>query len=335
MAEPGTITGQKILFVLGAPRSGTKLLRYLLAQNPAIAMTTNETEFLPFLIAYEHASGFDRAQGFARFVDYLRLEDYFAHRLLEGHSATDFEAWETQCADFSAAEVFRAFLTTDVEGAGEANVLVDKSPGYLRILSRIIATFPGACVLHIVRDPRAQVGSLRATFGKPVLTSARAWRDALAQVARQKAAGERRILELRYEDLTEAPELWLRRICEFLDVPFDKAMLKVRSELERARPGDKPIGLRKADLAAYEHYLSDAEIASVEAICADGMAKYGYVPVRPSIAAPRESRVLAKLARLGSLARLAVLTVRRHGCGALLRKIRLARARRRIMAGTW
>jgi len=38
------------LFILGMPRSGTKLLRDLLNRNPKIGVPTSETDFIPYLI---------------------------------------------------------------------------------------------------------------------------------------------------------------------------------------------------------------------------------------------------------------------------------------------
>ena len=38
------------LFIIGMPRSGTKLLRGLLNQHPQIGIPLSETEFLPWLV---------------------------------------------------------------------------------------------------------------------------------------------------------------------------------------------------------------------------------------------------------------------------------------------
>src|SRR5262245_12693694 len=40
------------MFIVGMPRSGTKLLRGLLDQHPRIRILQTETEFLPFLSAW-------------------------------------------------------------------------------------------------------------------------------------------------------------------------------------------------------------------------------------------------------------------------------------------
>jgi len=38
------------LFIIGMPRSGTKLLRDLMNQNPKIGIPAAETHFIPFMI---------------------------------------------------------------------------------------------------------------------------------------------------------------------------------------------------------------------------------------------------------------------------------------------
>lgn len=325
----------QIVFLVGAPRSGTKLLRHLLDQNPKISMTTNETEFLPYLIRYVEDGGFNRPEGFQRFVKYLAYEDYFAHRKSEGYGETDFDAWHARCQGYSVSEVFSAFLIGDVDGADNASILGDKSPGYVRILPQILKEFPNAKILHIMRDPRSQVGSLRTTFGKPIRESAVAWCNAVDQVENLRNTCGDRILQLRYEDLTEVPEFWLRRICQFLRVPYHTDMLKVDKELERARPGNKPKRLRKAELKAYEHYLSLNEVKLVEAICKYAMVRNGYAPSGDAPVPAQISPLKARLSRSSGHVHLAILTVKRHGWAALIRKLRLARARRRILAGRW
>ena len=45
------------LFLVGMPRSGTKLLRALLNRHPNISIMTNETEFLPYLVSHWESFG--------------------------------------------------------------------------------------------------------------------------------------------------------------------------------------------------------------------------------------------------------------------------------------
>lgn len=325
----------KLVFVVGAPRSGTKLLRHLLNRHSAVSMTSNETEFLPYLMRFEEAGGLARADGFARLVQYLRLEDYFWHRTNEGHAPTDFNRLQAICAGASASEFFRQFLVAEVNGSIHQTYVGDKSPSYVRFLPEVFEAFPEAKVIHIVRDPRSQCGSLRATFGKVINASAQAWAQAETHVIAAKSQNATRILTLRYEDLTDAPEHWIAQICNFLNLPFDPEMLRVDVELENARAGAKPIALRKADKNVFERYLTADEISMVEGICEEGMAHHNYEVRGPAVRLKHQTAMLATSDRIVGLVRLAGLTIRRHGWRAFARKIRLVYARRAIMAGRW
>ena len=47
----------RALFIVGMPRSGTKLLRELLNQSPSIRIMDIETDFFPFLVRWIEAHG--------------------------------------------------------------------------------------------------------------------------------------------------------------------------------------------------------------------------------------------------------------------------------------
>src|SRR5690606_38522672 len=66
------------LFVIGMPRSGTKLLRNLLDRHPRIRILPWETQFLPFIRAWVASRGEPRAEAeLARLADALRKSPYF------------------------------------------------------------------------------------------------------------------------------------------------------------------------------------------------------------------------------------------------------------------
>ncbi|MDA8962015.1 sulfotransferase [Congregibacter sp.] len=84
-------------------------------------------------------------------------------------------------------------------------------------------------VINIVRDPRGVVSSYIDNawgLGTNVFTGALRWRG---EVGEQLALGERsprRVLTLKYEDLIADMEGELRKICAFLELPFDDSMLQ-------------------------------------------------------------------------------------------------------------
>ncbi|MFS8609502.1 MAG: sulfotransferase, partial [Gammaproteobacteria bacterium] len=69
------------LFVIGMPRSGTKLLRNLLDRHPRIRILPWETDFLPFIDAWVASRGEPRTEAeLARLASALRKSPYFDYR---------------------------------------------------------------------------------------------------------------------------------------------------------------------------------------------------------------------------------------------------------------
>jgi hypothetical protein len=98
--------------------------------------------------------------------------------------------------------------------------------------------FPNAILIHVVRDGRDVVSSLR-THPKWKIQSGmrvethfiRAWEDCvskwiLACDVSKRFQGDARYLEIRYEDLVTNTEQQLRQLCNLLDIAFDPKMLE-------------------------------------------------------------------------------------------------------------
>jgi hypothetical protein len=128
---------------------------------------------------------------------------------------------------------------------------------YLNIADEIATMFPAAKFIILVRDPRGTVWSMHT------------WKDApspgiaaliehiaekfLMQWRCAQKLGQRAIV-VRYEDLCADPEAACRRVCEFLGVPFDTAMIRYGDRPD-TRPG---YGDRNTLLHASPHTSSIA-----------------------------------------------------------------------------
>ena len=198
---------RSIVVVGGAPRSGTTLLRTLLGRHPMIASTPETTVFLRRVSSPDDLGtrlGWDPAL----FTQWQR----------ESRSQVEF-----------IARVHRAVL----ERSGKA-VWVDKTPNNAERFGFVRRHFPYAKLVHIVRDGRDVVCSLRQTpFAKldhaPSESVAAAQRCAVrwraAVQAAQRFRRDPRYYELRYEDLVREPEATLRPLLEFLGLPWCDCVL--------------------------------------------------------------------------------------------------------------
>lgn len=326
---------RKILYIVGAPRSGSKLLRELLGKHPQVVFTTHETEFLPYLLTFQKQHTLTNSTHFQRFVEYLKLEDYCFFRRMDGFDPPDWQAWFERLQAASGAEPFALFLEQELQVADTSLILGDKSPSYVFHLEEILERSPAACVVHLVRDPRAQAESEKRVFGKSAQVSATRWQRAVDSVGTARARHPERVLDIRYEDLVSDPEGTLTLVCDMLGIQFDQSMTTVDRDLERYRKPSQAPAIHPPRADAYLQNLSAAEIADVCSVCSAGMQRYGYTVVSDGAATTAPPTLALGWGLFIGRLRFAVLTVSRHGVGALLRKMRLKRARARVLAGTW
>jgi hypothetical protein len=161
----------------------------------------------------------------------------------------------------------------------------DKRPAYILNLDVIMWMFPDAQVIHIIRDGRDCVASMK---------EAGWYRDHLdkgiSRWARGMAAAERarRILpanqfhELYYEDLVAKPEVELRRLCDFLGEEYVPEMA------EPARMAAVAIPERKvwhalahgevttSRIGSWRERLTPQEIGLCESVMGRQLRRRGY-----------------------------------------------------------
>jgi hypothetical protein len=180
------------VFVLSSIRSGSTLLRVMLNTHSQIH-APHELHLRGLTVALKNkytvkgmgALGLDEDQ-----LQYL-LWDRVLHRELERH---------------------------------KKSVLVNKTPSDAFIWRRIVECWPDARFIFLLRHPAAVTDSwLRA---RSEWTRDQAAEDVLRyMVAVEEARSERGGLTLKYEDVTTEPEREMRRVCEFLGVSWEPAML--------------------------------------------------------------------------------------------------------------
>ena len=172
------------------PRSGTKLLRELLNNHEAISFTTNETEFLPFLIEYSRYHNLNNKYEFEHFYNYFLLEDYVFFRKIDGYKIIDKDHWYNTCSDFSPYQIFNSLLRNDCTYDSKTIYLGDKSPSYIKQLPLITKYLPKLNIIHIVRNPRNQISSMKNTFGRNPISSAYKWKETITHFIQFKNKSE-------------------------------------------------------------------------------------------------------------------------------------------------
>ena len=286
------------LFVVGMPRSGTKLLCGLLERHPRLGVTGLETEFLPWLARRIGRFGdLRRRERFDAFHTEMLRHSYFRYQAERGR-LIDAARWHAACADFSAAGVFEALVRTDAGvPRGSGRIWGDKSPSYIDDLPLLKELYPAAKVLHIVRDVRDYCLSTHKAWGKDMLRAAQRWADDVRKARRDGAGLGADYLELRYEDLLAHTEVELRRVCAFLGIEFEPAMLTLAKPSENL--GDaRGAAWVVAGNSGKWHAMAPETLARVEELAGPMLLECGYALTLPSRAPRRLSGLEMRLAQL-------------------------------------
>jgi hypothetical protein len=220
----------RMLFLVGAQRSGTQWLQRILATHPEVVSLRSETQLFTHAIS--------------------RLAEVVHHGVLSSPTTAgvymDPDAFRDATRDLCDA----VFLgVTDATKPGRT-VVLERSPNHVYHLDLISAVYPDAAVVHIIRDGRDVVRSqLAQAFGpESVAEAARGWRRAI-ESARAHGPSFRRYVEVRYEALLDDPGTVVRGVFADLGLPSGEGLIdaaireaKVTSSVD---PTDRRVGADK------------------------------------------------------------------------------------------
>jgi hypothetical protein len=198
----------------------------------------------------------------------------------------------------------RAFTDTVfgsvLAGTPAATVVLEKTPDHAPWAPEILSLYPDAAFVHVVRDPRDVVCSLRSagrSWGRHwaptnVLDGALLWRDRVEAGLRIRQLTSR-YHEVRYEDLQRDAAGTLDGVCEFLGLPAEEGFSERAAEACRmdrlksggsgrdlATPwgmGTEPAGFFRAGrTGTWRDELTPGELRRVEYLASPLMSELGY-----------------------------------------------------------
>lgn len=288
----------RIVFVTGASRSGTTMLSRILG-NHAQILGLRELHYFGDLCDPTAVGRLD-----IRALTSLAANIFSRQaRDVWGPDPTELELSKARelCESLAPEQrtgygVFAAALACLATDAGKS-IVCEQTPRNVFYARSILANLPGAAFVHVVRDPRAVLASqknrwkMRLLGAKRVplhetirtwvnyhpVTMAKLWTNATDAALRLR--GHHRVMLTRFEDLIADPEVYIREICDFLDVPFQPAMSLVPKwgSSNFKHDTDKK-GLSKDVLDQWESVLSDGEMEIVEHMAGDLMSRFSYEP---------------------------------------------------------
>lgn len=283
------------LFIIGNPRSGTTLFRLMLTNHKNIVIPP-ECGFAVWF--YDKYSRYDV---FSELIIERFVEDLA--------SAKKIETWNldfSELLDFILAA--RPISYPDVVGIVYefyGNSLGrtflrwgDKNNYYLNHVDKLNEMYPSAKFIHIIRDGRDVACSYQALQMSTIVSKyaprlphnirdiAQEWSQNIHRI--RKAFGKlhwNNVYELRYEDLVSQPKKELRKVCLFLEEPYDNNMelFFLKNRLEHQEPIEflqwKAMTIEKpttSEIGKHKTILSEKEIKDFEDIASSLLRKYLY-----------------------------------------------------------
>jgi acyl transferase domain-containing protein/acyl-CoA synthetase (AMP-forming)/AMP-acid ligase II/pimeloyl-ACP methyl ester carboxylesterase/acyl carrier protein len=213
-------------FILSSPRSGSTLLRVMLAGHPAL-YSPPELHLLPFDTMAER----EAELGISQLGEGLKR----AFMSLKNIDATESQKLVDNLIkeNLSIKEVYQLLQQL----AGD-RLVIDKSPTYANkreTIEKAETIFNNAKYIHLVRHPYSVIESFaRMRMDKligseatnPYKLAESIWKDSNQNILDfSREIDPERYHLVKYEELVSQPQRVMQGICNFLDIPFDYAVL--------------------------------------------------------------------------------------------------------------
>ena len=261
------------VFVVGCPRSGTTLLSVMLDRHSGLAITPETAfydEIAPNLPTADEAATRILLAAWSRLPELGLSVDAVIDRI--GPVAT-------------RPNLLPALLALYAHARGKPRC-GEKTPQHLRHTASILADFPDAKVICLLRDGRDVALSLsRMPWWRGGLEGAAAhWLETERRTAELEEAEPVRFLGVRYERLVAGPAAVLTEVMAVVGLGFEAGQLDPEhgSELVLARSlAWKGRALRTVDPgrgAAGRRAASADEIAYLDRVLGPALARRGYAP---------------------------------------------------------
>lgn len=287
------------LFICGCPKSGTTLLRALFDGHPELLISPMEMKFFRYT---DYPTVFPEKKlsqaSDLKEIMCTMLESRYFKILLRKEALTfagnekppDYDVdpakFEACFADLSQVkelrDLFLHFFEALLVGTDrQINDLlrykiVNKTPFQEEYAIFLKQWFPNAQFIHLVRNPYANLVSLRKREEKvqnspsyPYLRQILSWmtRSDYFRERNQRLMGTETYLVLRYEDLIQAPEQTMRQICSFAKIDFQDSLLQP-TQIGQPWQGNSMFkqrftGIDASPLARWKDDITDFEVALI------------------------------------------------------------------------
>jgi hypothetical protein len=265
-----------LVFIIGVGRSGTTLLQSMLNAHPDVCFPP-ETHFFRLYVQNHKFEKLIRQDSAITLSEHLKSDTYL--RRLKFDIDDLFQRFRVN-EQVLSADRFYLMLLSKYAQRQKKKIVGDKDPRNIEFVSDLHRYFPNASIIHTIRDPRDVIVSrMKADWSK----DRNFWHHVFAykvqiQIGRQMGniLFKDRYLEVIYEQLLNDPAKILRKVSNFLHIPYSSKMLDFsasakeiinHSELQWKKEALGP--LLKNNQGKWRSGLTKSQILFIEQSCSE------------------------------------------------------------------
>lgn len=300
----------KYIFIVGLPRTGTKLMKNIVEKSPNVSCRISHENF--FL---GHQSSAYLRPGVRHYIKKIgnMFEDSNVEKLVDLMYSGKFVGTYWKMLKNGRLNIDRNRFLNEILGSDRSersiyeiimkihsidekiDVFGDRTPSHLFHLPLAMDWFPDSKTIHTVRDPRAIAASqlkrlLERSYKKHrtrsdmitylysfviVTHTIIGWFRAVKLDGKYKKKYPHRYYFSKFESIVENPETSIRSLCAFLDIDFDQKMLTPHVVDSSFSQGTDS-GIDKNTTNRWKYYLKPWMNKMIVLCLFDYMKAYGY-----------------------------------------------------------
>ncbi len=199
------------IFIFSLPRSGSTLLQRILSGHSDIATSAEPWVILPLVYATKQVGVLSEYN-----------QNTSSRAILEFINVIGIDTYNNKLNNFLSS-LYDEYCST-----GERYFL-DKTPRYYLIIEEIKSIFPNAKCIFLFRNPLQVIGSVIDTFSFGGLERLYPYDIDLSVGFNRLSKGYEKYkgssYALRYEDFIINPEIYMKEICDYLELEYQELML--------------------------------------------------------------------------------------------------------------
>lgn len=294
----------KICFIVGIERSGTTMVSYMFNEHPKVIASPE----IQFLIFFYHKYALSHQYITKQFV--VEMDEYInlfrkSSPLTIWHidSKELIQHLEEHVGKMTYAQacmyVYHSFYLNNKKKSDYSSYyIVNQNPVYSLYIPEITSIYPNAKFIWMIRDYRDQISSKKSSLLEKqqyLGAYAHKWNSYQNYLNSKYNKYRNNILVVSYEELCRDPNLWGKKMFDFLNLEFDSSFLNFSNTVQSAtydsstivtvekiaraqkKFGDLGRQINVNGIGVYKTKLTEQEINLLEYICNFSASQFGYL----------------------------------------------------------